>query len=113
PGVRVRGATGLLSSVTLGALPPPGTRVEMRPTRADHKHAVAILGDAWVLKFYRALGEGVQPELEIGRFLASRPVPTPVPTAPLLAALEYRPQHGRSEPITIATVLGFVASEGT
>jgi maltose alpha-D-glucosyltransferase/alpha-amylase len=58
---------------------------------------------------FRRLGEGVSPELELNRWISER-VPE-APVAPFLGAIEYRPN--RSEPITIATLHGYVRNEGT
>ena len=62
-----------------------------------------IFGDKIVLKFFRRLGPGVNPELEIGRFLTEKNFPHS-PT--LLGALEY---HADAEsPMTLAVAKAFV-----
>src|SRR5207302_8470494 len=55
------------------------------------------------------LGEGMSPELEICSALTERAPNAPI--APLWGAIELRPRRG--EPITLATVHGYVANQGT
>ena len=62
-----------------------------------------IFGDKIVLKFFRRLGPGVNPELEIGRFLTEKNFPH---SPKLLGALEY---HADAEsPMTLAVAKAFV-----
>jgi maltose alpha-D-glucosyltransferase/alpha-amylase len=70
--------------------------------------AVAF-GDRLVLKFFRRVEPGVNPELEIGRFFARRNNFANHP--PLVGAVEYR--RAGEEPITLAVLQGFVPNEGT
>jgi maltose alpha-D-glucosyltransferase/alpha-amylase len=104
-GTRSRGAAGLLVATARPGLP----QGEARLYRQEHHAASVQYGDALLLKFYRRLGEGVSPELEICRTLTDR-APN-VPIAPLWASLELRPRRG--EPITVATVHGFIQNQGT
>jgi len=87
----------------------PAGPLEPRLPRSDHRHASVAYGEHLVLKLYRRLGEGVSPELELNRSLSERAPEGLVP--PLFGAVEYRP--GRSEPITLATLHGWVRNEGT
>jgi maltose alpha-D-glucosyltransferase/alpha-amylase len=104
-GTRSRGATGLLSASARPGLPTG----EPRLFRQEHHAAAVQYGDALLLKFYRRLGEGLEPELEICRALTERAPETPVP--PLWGALELRPRRG--EPITVATLHGYIPNQGT
>ena len=104
-GTRSRGLAGMLSASARPGLPAG----EPRMYRQDHHSACIQYGDALVLKFYRRLGEGLDPELEVGSALTER-APT-APIAPLWGALELRPRRG--EPITLATVHGYVHNQGT
>ena len=62
-----------------------------------------------MLKVFRRISEGVNPELEIGRYLTDEAGFPHV--APLAGALEFqRPPRG--EPVTVAVVQGFVPNEG-
>jgi maltose alpha-D-glucosyltransferase / alpha-amylase len=61
-----------------------------------------------MLKVFRRISEGVNPELEIGRYLTDEAGFPHVP--PLAGALEF--QRPRGEPVTVAVVQGFVPNEG-
>jgi maltose alpha-D-glucosyltransferase / alpha-amylase len=87
----------------------PAGSLEARLLRAEHRRAAATYGEQVLLKMYRRLGEGMSPELELNRWLSER-VPD-APVTPFLGSVEYRPN--RSEPITIATLHGWVRNEGT
>jgi maltose alpha-D-glucosyltransferase / alpha-amylase len=64
-------------------------------------------GDRFVLKLFRRLEEGVNPDLEVGRFLTERT--TFRHTPPVAGWLEVR--NGR-EPLTLGVLHGWVANEG-
>jgi maltose alpha-D-glucosyltransferase/alpha-amylase len=104
-GTRSRGALGMLTSASRGGLPAAG---EPRLYRQEHHAASVQFGESLLLKFFRRLGEGLHPELEICRALSER-TPAP-PVAPLWGSLELRPRRG--EPITLATVHGWVHNQG-
>ncbi len=65
-------------------------------------------GDRLVLKVFRRLGEGRNPDLEIGRFLTEKTSFTHLP--PVAGQLEYH--AGNGEPTTLAILQGFVPNEG-
>src|SRR2546426_1672708 len=104
-GTRSRAAARLLVASARPGLPAG----EARLYRQEHHAASVQYGDALLLKFYRPLGEGMNPELEIGRALTERAPNAPI--APLWGAIELRPRRG--EPITIATLHGWVQNQGT
>jgi maltose alpha-D-glucosyltransferase / alpha-amylase len=64
--------------------------------------------DRLMLKVFRRISEGINPELEIGRYLTDEAGFPHV--APLAGALEF--QRPRGEPVTVAVVQGFVPNEG-
>ena len=80
------------------------TRRRSRPFTTRTKATPRLIfGDQIVLKFFRRLGPGVNPELEIGRFLTEKNFPHS-PT--LLGALEY---HADADaPMTLAVAKAFV-----
>ncbi|HEY4731245.1 MAG TPA: phosphotransferase [Myxococcales bacterium] len=104
-GTRSKGAIGTIAGAARPGLP----QGEPRPYKQEHHAASVQYGDALLLKFYRRLGEGVSPELEIGRALGERAPSAPVP--PLWGSLELRPKRG--EPVTLATILGYVPNQGS
>jgi maltose alpha-D-glucosyltransferase/alpha-amylase len=77
-------------------------------SRADQHNTVIHYGERAVLKVFRRLDEGINPEWEVGRFLAERGFSQ---AAPVLGALEYRRPKG--EPWTLAVLHAHVPSQGT
>jgi len=83
-------------------------KVEVRPIRAEQSNFSMVFGDKLILKMFRRLDRGLNPDLEIGRVLTER---ASFPHSPPLAGwLEY--QSGREEPRTMAVLHGFVANQG-
>ena len=74
----------------------------------DSSNTTLNIGDRMLLKGYRRLQPGVNPELEMGRFLTSIAGFSNI--APLAGALEYDDQQGNL--ITLALLQGFVANQG-
>ena len=78
------------------------------PLRAEQSNSSVNLGDRFLLKFLRKAEPGVNPDLEIGRFLTEQ---TAFRRMPLLAGgLELRSRN--REPITIGVLHQFVHGEG-
>ncbi len=87
-----------------------GTDPQLRATmiRGEQSNTSINLGDRLLLKFFRKLEPGINPDLEIGRHLTER---TSFRRVPLLAGgLEFRGPQG--EPMTVAVVHQFIPSEG-
>jgi maltose alpha-D-glucosyltransferase/alpha-amylase len=80
-----------------------GLELEPSVSKAEQTNSSVIYGDRLILKFFRRLDVGTNPELEIGRFLTARKFPY---APPLAGALEY--QSSKDEPITVATLTSFV-----
>ncbi|MEO8500109.1 MAG: maltose alpha-D-glucosyltransferase [Vicinamibacteria bacterium] len=78
-----------------------------RPS-AISSNTVTTLGDSFFLKGYRRLQEGVNPELEMGRFLTA--VARYPHCVAVLGALEYFSNDGRS--MTLALVQAYVSNQG-
>jgi maltose alpha-D-glucosyltransferase/alpha-amylase len=75
----------------------------------EQSNTLAVLGEALVLKGYRRLRRGVNPEIEMGRFLTEV---SPFPRiAPVLGTLVHRSPAG--EPIALAVLQSFVDNEGS
>jgi maltose alpha-D-glucosyltransferase / alpha-amylase len=75
------------------------------PLKAEQSNSSVLYGDKFILKLFRRLDVGVNPDLEIGRFLTQREFPN-VP--PLAGALEYRAR--KDERLSLAVLGGFVAN---
>jgi maltose alpha-D-glucosyltransferase/alpha-amylase len=106
--------TGLVG--TLAGAPQPGARKlqsllkrQLQPNtlHALHNNTSVIFGDRLILKLFRCIDEGINPDFELGRFLTAKGFEH---TPKLIGALEYR--HSRGEPTTIAVLQEFVANQG-
>ncbi len=67
-----------------------------------------IIGDTAMLKIYRRLREGEQPEIEVARFLTE--VAGFQNTPAFLGSAEYRPND--APPMALAAAFGFVRNQG-
>jgi maltose alpha-D-glucosyltransferase / alpha-amylase len=107
-----------------------GTRIEANPTKAfrrlagpaglagempeprllqvEQTNTSVAFGDRLVLKVYRRLDEGLNPDLEIGRFLTDRVGFEH--SAPVAGGLELK--QGRSQTSTLGILHGWVTNEG-
>ncbi len=83
--------------------------VALTPTihKSEQNNTSVIFGAQFVMKVFRRLELGVNPELELGQFLTERSFPH---AAPLVGAVEYR--RRKAEPSTIAVVHKFIPNEG-
>ena len=77
------------------------------PLRAEQSNTSLVFGDRFILKLYRVLEAGENPDLELGRFLTERGFPN----VPAVAGfLEYRAADGT--PSTLAVLQAYVPNEG-
>ena len=109
---RFRGAAG-----EIVAMPTPAFRavrgrgdVNLEPAviRAEQSNTSLTYGDRFILKLFRRPDTGLNPDLEIGRFLTEHPSAVRVPA--VAGYLEYR--NGRKEPMTLGILQEFVPNEG-
>ena len=84
------------------------TKLFARRPQAQTSNTVVTLGERLFLKGYRRVRSGVNPELEIGRFLTE--VARFPNCVPLAGALEYRTTDGA--PMTLALLQAYVANQG-
>jgi maltose alpha-D-glucosyltransferase/alpha-amylase len=73
--------------------------------RAEQSNSAILFGDKFILKTFRRLESGVNPDLEINRFLAKNEFPH-VP--PMAGGLTYRAKDGKE--ISLAILSGFAAN---
>jgi maltose alpha-D-glucosyltransferase/alpha-amylase len=109
---RVKGADGELRAGAerdVDVTPQSARALEPRMITAAHESAAIVYGDKFILKLFRRMDEGTSPDLEVLRFLAKRGQVTA--TAPLIGAMEYGAP--REDPVTIATLLGYIPNEVT
>ena len=76
--------------------------------RSEQSNTSILYGNELFLKLFRRLDEGINPDLEIGRFLTERTSFRNVP--PFAGAIEYR--RPRSEPIIVGLLQAFVPNQG-
>jgi maltose alpha-D-glucosyltransferase/alpha-amylase len=67
---------------------------------AEHSNNSVVFGGQLFLKLYRRLESGINPELELGRFLTEKDFPN-IP--PVVGSLEYRRQDGHTMTVGILT----------
>jgi maltose alpha-D-glucosyltransferase/alpha-amylase len=105
------GEHGRVAGLAFDALTrvPADANLASRPLAVDQSNTGILYGASFLLKLYRAIEEGPNAELEIGRFLATRLDYRGTP--PLAGAIEYR-GAGDREPSTIATLTVFVPNQG-
>jgi maltose alpha-D-glucosyltransferase/alpha-amylase len=91
-----------------GASPrPSAAEPEVRRLSADQSNTSLVIGDEVVLKLYRRVQPGVQPELEVARFLAAAGFSA---TPPLLGWIEHESAAG--EHTALAVAQAFVRNQG-
>ena len=109
---RVSGLRGTLLASNTRAfrqmVGPEGANLEPSVLQVEQSNNSVTFGERVILKAFRRLGEGLNPELEVGRFLTEKT--TFAHVAPLAGSLEYRPERG--EPITLAVLQGYVPNQG-
>ena len=87
---------------------PETVRLEASISVVEQSNNSVVFGERLVLKVFRRLEEGVNPELEMGRFLTEKTGFAQI--APLAGSLEYRRDH--REPETLAVLQGYVPNQG-
>jgi maltose alpha-D-glucosyltransferase / alpha-amylase len=109
---RAAGGAGTLMGTTTRAFArlrgPETIRLEAQLSVAEQSNNSVIFGERLMLKVFRRLEEGVNPELEVGRFLTEKTSFTQI--APLAGSLEYR--RARGEPVSMAILQGYVPNQG-
>ncbi|HEY1465807.1 MAG TPA: maltose alpha-D-glucosyltransferase [Acidimicrobiales bacterium] len=81
------------------------------PITAEQSNSSVAFGDQAIMKFIRRFEEGVNPGVELGRFLSER---AHFANAPATAgSVEYRSDGLGSEPVTVAALEEFVPNEGS
>ncbi|HVG01581.1 MAG TPA: hypothetical protein VM842_01770, partial [Nitrospira sp.] len=101
-GALVGSATGLFDDVTV-ALNPSSVSV----MKGEQSNTSVKFSDRVMMKLYRRIEPGMNPELEIGRALTARSFRN---SPELVGALEYARENG--EPITLALAQRFIANQG-
>ncbi|MEC4984535.1 MAG: maltose alpha-D-glucosyltransferase [Oscillatoria sp. PMC 1068.18] len=104
---RYKGAAGTLIATPTEMLPvllKEAEHLEPHLLGAEQSNTSLVYGDRLILKFFRKLEEGINPDLEIGRFLTEKKLLENI--APVAGSLEYRPK--KADPITAGILLKFI-----
>ena len=96
--------TMVLNQVTAPVL----KSLEPSPMRAEQSNTSIVYGDRFILKLFRKPEEGINPEVEIGRFLTENT--SFMNIAQVAGFLEYH--RGRRKPVSLAVLQSFVPNEG-
>ncbi|HXT49618.1 MAG TPA: putative maltokinase [Thermoanaerobaculia bacterium] len=109
-----RGASGevVAAAAANGSLLRDVGALEPEPGRAEQSNSSLIYGDRLVLKLFRKVEPGTNPDLEVSRYLAAQRFPH---TPPLAGWLELRPRRDgkpAGEPLTLALLQAYVPNEG-
>ena len=111
-GARVAGRRGTLEFSSTTALPrlagDDAAALAVRRASATSSNTALYFGDHLFLKAYRRLSSGINPEVEVGRFLTDASPYAHI--APFAGALEYRRDDGSI--CALAMLQGYVPSQG-
>ncbi len=99
---------GLQTAAFLRLYPSSAEGLKPKPAGAEQSNTSVIYGTHLILKLFRKIQEGINPDLEIGKFLTEK---TSFANVPLLAgSLEY---HARDGKLSVQGILQqFVPNEG-
>jgi len=87
---------------------PAGTDLTPVPMNVEQSNTSVMYGNSLILKLFRRLEEGINPDVEIGQFLTEN---TPFTNISQVAgSLQYR--RGRRKPLSLAILQSFVPNEG-
>jgi len=95
-------ATGAFRALHHGELPEP------KVMKAEQSNTSIMFGDRFIMKLFRKLEDGMNPDIEVGRFLTE--VARFPHTPPLAGWVDYR--VGRGHARNLAILQGFVANQG-
>jgi maltose alpha-D-glucosyltransferase/alpha-amylase len=85
----------------------PVTRENVRPVNAEQSNTTALVGNDYVVKLFRRRERGINPEIEIGRFLTETAAFANTPA--LIGAVELVEE---GQPSAVAVVHRFVENQG-
>jgi maltose alpha-D-glucosyltransferase / alpha-amylase len=108
---RFKGAAGELFAWPTRSYPVlRGPEEFLEPTllKAEQTNSSIVYGERMILKLFRRLEEGINPDLEIGRYLTDRSASANI--ARVAGALEYRRPH--HAPMVMGIVQEFIPNQG-
>jgi maltose alpha-D-glucosyltransferase/alpha-amylase len=84
------------------------TSLEPSMLRGEQSNTSIVYGDRLILKFFRRVGEGLNPDVEVGRFITNK---TSFGNVPVLAGfIEIHKEQ--TEPSTLGILQGLVVNQG-
>jgi maltose alpha-D-glucosyltransferase / alpha-amylase len=86
----------------------PRGGIKVHRSKAEQSNSSVIFGDRFILKLFRKLGTGPNPDCEIGRFLTEQAGFDGIP--PYAGSIEYKRAEGPAT--TLAMLQGFVENQG-
>jgi maltose alpha-D-glucosyltransferase/alpha-amylase len=105
-------ADGRIAAYPTVALGDEGSRdpesTEVRRMAVEQSNTSVVLGDELIIKWFRKVEEGPNPDVEIGAFLTERSPFSNVP--PVLGGIDYQLRQG--PPATLAMLQAFVPNRG-
>ncbi len=108
---RFKGEAGWISASPTktfrAARGPAEIPLEPTPIKAEQSNTSIVYGDQLILKLFRRIEDGINPDAEIGRFLTEK-VPFPH-ISPIVGTIEYCKKKGK--PMSLAALQVFVPSE--
>jgi len=102
----IQGVRGKAFQEILGVAATP---LRVRRGSAEQSNTSILFGDRFILKLFRRLEKGLNPDCEIGQYLTEKTGFDGIP--PFAGSIEYLPTAA-SEPTTLAMLQGLVANEG-
>ena len=100
---------GVPSNAFRGILESAELPLQVRRGSAEQSNTSILFGDKFILKLFRRLESGLNPDCEIGRYLTEKTSFDAIP--PFAGMIEYVPAAA-GEPATLAMLQGLVANEG-
>ena len=109
-GERFGGSVGMLLAEPTAAFAnvPGSDKLTPRISKAEQSNTSIIYGDKLILKLFRQVVPGLNPDLEIGRYLTEQGQFSQI--APVVGSLSYATSEGK--PVTLGMLLGFVENKG-
>ncbi len=83
------------------------SEIEPMLLRGEQSNTSLLYGDRYILKLYRRVETGMNPDLEISRFLTQKKFEH---TSGLTGSIEFHPKHG--DPLTFGILQQYVQNEG-
>jgi maltose alpha-D-glucosyltransferase/alpha-amylase len=103
-----RGRLRTTNTRLTAARAPADTLIPITRSTADQSNTSVVFGKRLILKLFRRIDEGINPDVEIGAFLASRGY-TRVPS--FMGAISYEADH-RNESSSVAMLQEYIVNQG-